>query len=196
MVHRWLLTIVSGISLLLCICAVVLWIRQQWFVESWVYHWSLDSIKETKRRRFTISSFDGNLEAKLSHTYQRDSLPLRVFKYAVWYSQPVRQSGWLRYKSSAGTWNRGAQSFWERRGFKWLHFDIGYGHSYDISLPHWLIVIATAIPPAWWIVSFRRRRRLRGGCCTVCGYDLRATPDRCPECGTAVPQLRQRDVTT
>jgi hypothetical protein len=55
-----------------------------------------------------------------------------------------------------------------------------------VAIPYWFIVLLTAIPPALWFRAARARRRRRAAQqCITCGYDLRATPDRCPECGTA-----------
>jgi hypothetical protein len=48
--------------------------------------------------------------------------------------------------------------------------------------PQWPLVIAAALAPAVGVVR-RRRTRILPGTCRRCGYDLRATPSRCPECG-------------
>jgi hypothetical protein len=53
-------------------------------------------------------------------------------------------------------------------------------------IPAWFVVLVTGILPAIWIVKWRRRPRWGPGCCAGCGYDLRATPVRCPECGRVV----------
>src|SRR4029079_9653333 len=58
---------------------------------------------------------------------------------------------------------------------------------YSISL--WIPFLMTTVLPAWWLMgragSWHRNRFRELRLCLNCGYDLRATPDRCPECGTA-----------
>jgi hypothetical protein len=54
---------------------------------------------------------------------------------------------------------------------------------WEISVPDWALVLLTAILPAIAVRRMRRDRHITGHC-HRCGYDLRATPERCPECGT------------
>lgn len=53
-----------------------------------------------------------------------------------------------------------------------------------IGVPSALVLPLLALFP---VRHFRRcavvRRRARSGLCLECGYDLRSTPQRCPECG-------------
>jgi hypothetical protein len=61
---------------------------------------------------------------------------------------------------------------------------IGWFKSRGVVVAYWPLVILTGLLP---LTQFVRRRRAKrpAGHCVACGYDLRATPDRCPECGTS-----------
>jgi len=56
---------------------------------------------------------------------------------------------------------------------------------WTVVAPFWLLVLLFLFGCAPGIWVCRRRLKLRrAGCCPTCGYDLRASPARCPECGT------------
>ena len=61
----------------------------------------------------------------------------------------------------------------------------------DGRMPYWVLVTLLSLLPILWIARFRRQRardRLNPSeFCIRCGYDLRATPQQCPECGV-IPQ--------
>jgi hypothetical protein len=94
-----------------------------------------------------------------------------IWRYMTWTHGPF--SGWFLDENDK-------ELIWTRRFY---------------SAPCWLIVPAAA---AWPLTSLTRltlllRRRIRSRryarkcLCQICGYDLRASPQRCPECGT-LPQ--------
>ena len=53
-----------------------------------------------------------------------------------------------------------------------------------VSVPFWFLLLLAGAGLALW-----RRKHFRAGLCAACGYDLRATPDRCPECGASALSL-------
>ena len=62
----------------------------------------------------------------------------------------------------------------------------------SITVPHWFVLLLCLPFPLIWSRRFRRNRyRLGHGLCVKCGYDLRATTHKCPECGTPMKKFDQ-----
>jgi len=58
----------------------------------------------------------------------------------------------------------------------------------EVSLPLPLVIIVLGgLSVCWLIHAITRRKSDSREFCIKCGYDLRASEDRCPECGTAIP---------
>ena len=53
-----------------------------------------------------------------------------------------------------------------------------------ISVPHaWLVIALMILPVRYLTMKVRVRKHFGPGQCAQCGYDIRVTPKRCPECG-------------
>ena len=164
---RRLFTIFSASSMLLCLALGCMAVRSYWVderVACRVPYRGNHGYSELE----AISGESGLLLLQII-SYETASLPAGEagVKYELY---PLDLKG-----AGAFGWNHGG-----RAGQYWFWL---------VYMPYWMPITAAAVLPAAWFVTYRfgtSRRRLKQGLCLHCGYDLRASKERCPECGTHI----------
>jgi len=172
-------SIAATLSALLLVAFCLLWVRSHFSRDyGWTWlRWSSDG--EGKRwLKLDFDGSDGELElswklwtaAHREQVRQRNDLVGRSFYHRAFADVPRHDPDSLGFRHYSGP-----------------------THS-SITFPYWFAVLVTTILPAVWVIKRLPGRTLKKfGLCPSCGYDLRATPDRCPECGFTSDQ---RAVTT
>ena len=167
-------------SLVLCMATAVLWVRS-YFVA--------DYIEVRKDWKFSAWSDVGTFRLSSSSIVVEmvNGQGAAIDSFGGPYSQRWDVAG--RHAPKSTRRGLGLTTFgagpWKSIISGRLNISVG-ARGYDLEFPHWVLVVALSIAPAIRVRKRRMVRRAVGEYCSACGYDLRATPDRCPECGTLV----------
>jgi hypothetical protein len=182
---RWSLNILACLLLAVFLASSGLWIRSYWRADvfqvrhSW--SWEFDS----NQGKFNVSCSIYSLGYVVNPpsgnpwivrvgpaTPASDSLQFKHFDMPVYRNTWIHRSFGLFETTSYAGAGSAIGTISKGRG---------------VFFPAWFLVAVSLPLPVWRAVTTikasRLRRRAASGQCLKCGYDLRATPGRCPECG-------------
>lgn len=177
---RRLLNLLTALSLLLCVAVAVLWAasygRRTYPL--------LDLPRATTLYRSGARSIEGRLELSINRWSWTKPAPEAPIELSWVQPNPQPWRSWLfaRRPLGDGVQVAGVDVFFNRLATT----EAGNNGSYvygGVGAPHAYLVILFLTLPALRLRALVRRRRHQPGRYIACGYDLRATPGRCPECG-------------
>jgi hypothetical protein len=196
-VRRKLFTLATAGSLLLCVAMVALWIRSYGVND--VISWG----NRSGKFRIAISCCRGDMRLdwlRLADDQGDTVGPPGLFHFTVppgfnnlTVSMDPLPHYWVLRRTADRDYTGHPGFTFSGCGFavsRETFFSSG-ARMYDgwlLGVPVPAVLAAAAILPVAWGTR-RYRKRSAAGHCATCGYDLRATPDRCPECG-AIPPTR------
>jgi len=203
-----LLMLLTAASLLVTLALSAIWVRSYWVGDGVRM---LRIQYEPTRRRYHADAFVqtgagtvrfGRSEAhvtRLDHAHPFEILRPRGTTQAV---VPGSGTSWNYFRDAPGPnmaiGSSTAPPVLERVGVTWRRDESSAtvaeqnfwaeSRSAALAAPLWMLWLPSAALTLFCLARLRRRwlplRRARRGQCPTCGYDLRGTPQRCPECGT------------
>lgn len=180
---RRLLLILATVSLILCVGMIALWIRSY-------LAYDLVAYEAYSGIGTELMSVNGKFIFYHFNSYKDESEePPQEFGFS--HVSPASRTG-VGWAGEFDFWHYG-RHFWNRLGFRATSRPVPIVSTRltIVSAPDWALAGLFGTLPFIYFLRIRRRRRMRNrqlACqCIACGYDLRATPDRCPECGALQP---------
>jgi hypothetical protein len=189
--YRWLFNGFAAISLLLFVAVAVMWARSYLWGDA--VDWKRgNAVLEIRSGAGHIALqrspwFSGNFPngsfrrwsealVQTERQQERDIISGDVEFWDRWMWQPQRE---IRFLGFTLSWAKGLTvQNWPGAHVFW-----------SVETPYWFWLMVAAVAPGAKLLGWRLRlNQIKKGVCVNCGYDLRATPDKCPECGTIPPK--------
>lgn len=176
--HR-LFTIASALSLLLCLMTVAARVVVPVMPRDAMTRQKIDTLPDQTRVIYKY----GLTRWGLSFDRSRELIPSMA-------ASPSRLVGFDGYgfRMYSGSGMTAGLSVVSGRTIA-IHQQFEY---FTLLVPYWLVALLAMMLPLAYVPKLlpRLTQRHRDNLCRACGYDLRATPDRCPECGKIPNQAR------
>jgi len=178
------------LSLVLCVMGIVFWVRGHFYKDmvDWRDSWQVaraDGRMDYHSRQTVVWSGIGEFRFSTQHNFSVEG-PVKIVEHG-----PGAQ---LFFYSGPPSWkgpSKQARYVVDRWGFRVGEINQpaarGWVHVTGIAVPPWgWVVFFGLLPAVRGILALRRKRVKDGDWCRTCGYDLRESKERCPECGTSI----------